>query len=131
MARAIKVEGLKELQRDLRRAQNKDTAKAIREAGKAAAKIVADDASSKAPRVSGRLAGSIKPQAQSTSARVKAGSASRVPYAGPIHFGWGRRNIEPNPFLYDALGDKWAEVYEAYEENLESISKSLSRGKFG
>lgn len=53
------------------------------------------------PRSGGRLKASIRPGATTKAGVVKAGS-SRVPYAGPIHWGWPRRNIKAQPFLTTA-----------------------------
>jgi len=52
-----------------------------------------------APKLSGRLAASIRPhRGRWYKAEIKAGG-KRLPYAGPIHYGWPKRNIEPNLFL--------------------------------
>jgi hypothetical protein len=48
---------------------------------------------------------------------VRAGRTS-VPYAGPIHFGWPAHNIEPTPFLYDALDQRRSEVIDLYEQRV-------------
>ena len=50
-----------------------------------------------------------------------------VPYAGPIHFGWPARNIEPQPFLYDALDDKADEVAHLYGLGIEVLVDKLDR----
>lgn len=51
-----------------------------------------------APRVSGRLAGDVRGNRAKSKAVVAAGRAS-VPYAGPINYGWPRRNIAANGFM--------------------------------
>lgn len=123
----IRIEGLKELQRDLRKAQDKDSKKLLRKANKTAAEVVALRAAQKeAPRKSGRLRKSIGARAGQTSSKVKAGTASRVPYAGAIHFGWPRRNIRPNRFLNRALWRTRDQVRDAYSEALEVLAKALS-----
>ena len=58
-------------------------------------------AAAMAPHRSGTLAGSVRGNQAKTMAAVRAGGA-RVPYAGPIHWGWPRRNIAAQPFLVDA-----------------------------
>jgi phage gpG-like protein len=52
-----------------------------------------------APRVTGRLAGSIRAGRTKDAATVTAGAV----YAGVIHWGWPARNISAQPFLVDAL----------------------------
>ena len=128
MARSggFKVDGLKELQKEIRKTEDVELKKRLRLANKEAAQVVADQAKVEVPRRSGRLARSIGTQASQTSAFVKAGTAARVPYAGPIHFGWPKRNIRPQPFLYEALDKRIGEVRKAYEKNLEKLGKGLS-----
>ena len=128
MARSggFKVDGLKELQKEIRRTEDVELKKQLRLANKEAAQVVADQAKVEVPRRSGRLARSIGTQASQTSASVKAGTAARVPYAGPIHFGWPKRNIRPQPFLYEAMDKRIGEVRRAYEKSLEKLGKSLS-----
>ena len=92
-----------------------------------AAEKVAVTARARAPRRSGRLAGSIRPSGTQTGAAVRAGGA-RVPYAGPIHFGWRARNIEPNPFLYDALDARRDTTIAAYERQLRALVERTIRG---
>jgi len=56
---------------------------------------------------------------------VQAGRAS-VPYAGPIHWGWPARNIEPQPFLTDAAvatEPRWTAQY------LEDVEAALAKVK--
>ena len=128
MARSggFKVDGLKALQKEIRKTEDVGMKKQLRLANKEAAQVVADQAKVEVPRRSGRLARSIGVQASQTSAFVKAGTAARVPYAGPIHFGWPKRNIRPQPFLYEAMDKRIGEVRKAYEKNLEKLGKGLS-----
>jgi hypothetical protein len=58
-------------------------------------------ASSFAPRRTGALAASIRPNRSKNKAVVVAGKA-RVPYAGVINYGWARRNISPSSFMQKA-----------------------------
>ena len=122
----VKVEGLRDLQKQLRQAQDKDMQAALRKANKGAAEIVADEARNKVPVRSGRLKASIGARGSQRSATVKAGTAARVPYAGPIHFGWRARNITPQPFLYEALGEKWDNVYKDYEHQIQKLINELN-----
>lgn len=68
----------------------------------------------------GRLAGSVRPGATKTMAVVRAGYA-RVPYAGPIHWGWPKRNIEAQPFLSEAATSTegtWSDVYMSFMDRV-------------
>lgn len=122
----FQVENLRALQREIRKTEDVELKKRLRRANKQAAEVVADQAKVEVPRRSGRLARSIGVRAGQSEASVKAGTAARVPYAGPIHFGWARRNIRPQPFLYEALDKRIGEVRQAYAENMEKITKDLS-----
>jgi HK97 gp10 family phage protein len=113
----IQVEGLNETLRDLRKLKEKDIPKAIRNANLEAAELVVPTAQAEAPRRSGKLAKTVKAKATRKAGSVKAGSAA-VPYAGPIHFGWGRRHIDPQPFLYRAIDKRIHEVRERYEAQM-------------
>lgn len=113
----VKVEGLDELARTLKRAGHDLTE--LKDAHWRAANIVAQRAESIAPRRSGNLAGSIRAARQAKRARVQAGRAS-VPYAGPIHWGWPAHNIEANPFMSKAAQSTEAEWAKAYFDDVQA-----------
>lgn len=54
-----------------------------------------------APRRTGRLASDIRGNRARNKAVITAGRV-RVPYAGPINYGWATRNIEPSLFMQKA-----------------------------
>lgn len=55
-----------------------------------------------APVRSGRLAGSIRGNRAKSKAVVTAGNARRVPYAGPLNYGWARKGIKAKQFMQRA-----------------------------
>lgn len=73
----------------------------LKEAFSSIAAEGAQRASGHAPRRSGRLAGDVRGNRAKSKAVITAGRAS-IRYAGPIHFGWPKRNIKPQPFLHKA-----------------------------
>ena len=116
------VQGGRELRATLRQADEKlqDLKNAHAEAAAIAARASAD----LAPRRSGKLAESIRSSGTKTAAIIRAGFKS-VPYAAPIHWGWGTRPnrakkwrggpIAANPFLSQGAQDsegRWIRVYE-------------------
>jgi hypothetical protein len=106
-----RVEGLDRLVRTLNKAQV--DLSDLKDAHAAVGRIVAADAQARAPRRTGRLAGSIRASRQARRAQVVAGGA-RVPYANPIHWGWPSRGIAANPFLSDAAQateSQWVPLY--------------------
>jgi len=94
---------------------------------KEVASIVADEAEQRVPVQSGRLKGSIRPLGSQKQGRVAAGKKS-VPYAGPIHFGWPRRNITPQPFLTDALDRRKNEVLDTWLDLQEQLIDKVWSG---
>jgi hypothetical protein len=104
VADTVRVEGLRELRRDLKRLEPlvaKELTKDIR----AAAGKVAVDAAAHAPRRTGAYARSIRPYVTARGASV----GSRLPQAGVLHWGGtiSPRGVpitfEPRPVISDAL----------------------------
>jgi hypothetical protein len=84
------------------------------------AQIVADYARPRAPRVTGTLAGTIRPGATKTMAVVRAGFA-KVPYAGVQEWGWPARNIPPNPFLKPAAHETETTWRKKYDDEVDRL----------
>jgi len=120
----FRVEGLNKLLRALEKL-DEAAADNFKAAGKWAGEEVAKTAKTIVPVRTGRLQKTIKGSPTRRGAKVNAGRAS-VPYAGPIHFGWGRRRIHPQPFLYqaadrranDVVDQYLAQVYEIWNRNV-------------
>jgi hypothetical protein len=95
----FKVQGLREKVRDLQAAgaEVEDLKNAF---GKIAARG-ADLGRGFIRSRTGRLAASVRGNRAKAKAVVTAGRAS-VPYAGPINYGWPKRNIEPRQFMQKA-----------------------------
>jgi hypothetical protein len=124
MEPALQIEGGRKLRRAFREVG--DDMSDLKELHKRLADDVADSAKRKVPVRSGRLQRSIRGSGTKTAARVRAGNnrksgPSSVPYAGPIHFGWGARGIRPQPFMYDALDDRREAVVRAYDDQVREI----------
>jgi HK97 gp10 family phage protein len=85
--------------------------------------VVASEAKSLAPHLTGRLAASIRPSNTKNKSVVKAGGA-RVPYAGVIHFG-GYHGIKAQPFMYDAVEKKQGEAARLLESELGNLIRQL------
>lgn len=124
----LKLEGGRNLRRTLREAGSDLTE--LKAANAQAASIVTGRAQSWAPVVSGRLAATVRSSGTKTAGIVRAGnnrkSASGVPYAAPIHWGWKARNIKANPFLsYSAQATEptWLKLYDSL------VNKALSKIK--
>jgi hypothetical protein len=95
----VRVEGLGRLTRDLE--QLGLDVEDLKDAFGSIAAQGARLASSFAPHRTGRLAASIRGNRAKSKAVVTAGRA-RVPYAGPINYGWPARKIGPALFMQKA-----------------------------
>lgn len=79
--------------------------------------IVAAEGVHAAPRRPGSnlLASTVRFGATKTSATIRAGNNTTVPYALPIHWGWPARNIRAQPWLTEAAQQtepQWLPHYE-------------------
>lgn len=75
-------------------------------------------ASSKAPRKSGALAGTVRGNRAKNKAVVTAGRA-KVKYAGPINYGWPARGIRANRFMQKADEELRPKAVEILESSLQ------------
>lgn len=124
----LKLEGGRNLRRTLREAGS--DLQELKDANAAAAAIVAARAQSWAPKVTGRLAGTVRSSGTKTAGIVRAGNNRRgrtgARYATPIHWGWAARNIRANPFLSysaQATESSWLRLFE------QRVNKALSKVK--
>ena len=129
----VKVSGLREIQRSIiRLGVPREEMKA---AAEASAQVVLNEARSLVPVRTGRLRDSIRlTRGRSGFPQITAGNnrkgRSGVPYANPIHWGWFKRGIIPNPFFSKAIGLTREDVYRNYEKNIElAIDKEARRAK--
>ena len=116
----VEIEGVTSLARTLRQAGLEGARDFLLAANKEAARAVESAARSLVPRRSGRLADTLRSAGNAKGGVVLAGKA-KVPYAGPIHFGWFRRNIRPQPFIFQALDRKAGEIEEIYLRRLDEL----------
>ncbi len=120
----VKVKNLREINKALAAVGvPKD---AIKDAGKESGELVASEARSLAPVRTGALRNSIRVGATARGKiTVLAGnnrsSKSGVPYANPIHWGWFKRHIRPQPFFVTALGYTRSEIYDNYFKQMEKL----------
>ena len=110
----IEVEGGPQLRRAFKKLG--DRAEDLKELHGDIGSMVADTARHEVPVLTGRLRKSIRSDRRKTGATVSAGRG--LPYEGPIHFGWRARNIEPQPFLYDALDSRREEIATKYADGI-------------
>lgn len=113
----LRVEGARQLRKTIRDAS--DGMQDMKDIHRSVASLVSDRSQGAVPRgETGNLARSIRPGATKTAAVVRAGNrratATGVPYAPVIHWGWPARNISPQTFLADAAKQTeptWLKLY--------------------
>lgn len=120
----VTVDGARELRRAMKAAG--EDLRQLTAVHRRVGSIVTAAAAAQAPRRTGRLAGSVRPSATRTRARVAVGRAS-VPYAGPIHWGWPARNIEANPFIADAARSTEPEWTRVYRSEVDALIEKVAR----
>lgn len=121
----IYVDGLDRLARLLRDA-DADLLEELKAGNRDDAELVAGTARTLVPRRTGLLERTIRAGATRKSGVVRAGT-KRVPYAAPIHFGWPRRHIAPQPFLYDALDRRRRELIDLYQKRVQTVVDKVNR----
>ena len=122
MFEPIKIKGLKEFQRQLRK-MDRDLPKTLRLALNQASDLVIDTAHPFVPIRTGRAAASLKARSTQTSARV-AGGSNRAPYYPWLDFGGrvGRKRSVSRPFLKHGRY-----IYHAYDLKRDDIAEILQR----
>lgn len=116
----VKVDGARKLRAELRRAGI--SLDDLKDANARVADYVAQQARTRAPRRTGRLAASLRGNRAQARAVV---SAPRVIYGPPIHWGWPRRNIRPNPWIYETAQNTEAQWLPMYEQAISAVIDKL------
>lgn len=99
----IAVEGYASTRRKLRKCLSDNAKKELNKAIRDGLQdIVLPVVRRECPVRTGALRNSLAVRSSLKEAKINAGNA-KVPYAGPIHFGWPDRNIPENRFIYRAL----------------------------
>jgi hypothetical protein len=118
----VRVEGLNALTRDLQKlgAEVDD----LKDVFSSIAREGAELASSFAPKVSGRLAGTLRGNRAKSKAVVTAGRAA-VPYAGAINYGWPVRNITGAMFMQKADAELSPRAVDMLDAGIDKIIHRL------
>lgn len=118
----VEIDGAQQLRKTLRAAG--DDLGDLKAANQQAADIAAHAARSRAPRLTGQLAGDIRASGTKTAGTIRAGR-KRIPYAGPLHWGWPARGIEARPYITEGAQQTesiWVPLYkELMDEALKKV----------
>ena len=122
---AIQVEGMRELRKALKMIQDPNLAGALKVAHRKASEAAAIAVAAEAPvGKTGKLRQSVRARPTMTQGRVWIGFNASVPYAGPIHFGWKKRNIKPNKFAYRGIKRQELPIAEIYAKDVDRILRA-------
>jgi len=69
----------------------------------------------------GHINRTVRAGANRTAAIVRVGTNSGFIYANPIHWGWHRRNIRPNPWVSRAAQDTQSTWIPVFERGINAI----------
>jgi hypothetical protein len=124
-AEAIRVVGLREFQRNLKKL-DADLPKALRVAFNGAADVVVADARKRVASRSGRARGTVKARSTQTASRV-VGGGNKAPYYPWLDFGGkvGRARSVSRPFLKHGRY-----IYNAYFDNQARYAQLMERALF-
>ena len=95
------------------------SAEVIKAANKAAGELILQRALGEVPVRTGRLRSTFRSVNMLNKVAVRAGMNS-VPYANPIHWGWFKRHIKPNPFFSRVLGYSKEEILDNYKRQMDN-----------
>lgn len=115
----VRIDGLNKLLRALEKL-DEAAQQSFKNVGFQVGLLVAQQARQEVPVLTGRLQNTIRAVNTARGAKVRSGT-KRFPYAGPIHFGWQKRNIKANKFLYRAVDKKVDEALDLYLREVYTI----------
>lgn len=124
---AVRVEGLDELRRSLRRVKDAELDQEMKKIHLDLAREVLQLAEPKVPVRTGALKASLRAAGTVRDAIGRVGKAS-VPYAAPVHWGWAARGIKPRPFLTDAAEALERDIVDRYDRQVaEMLDRTIGR----
>lgn len=114
MAARIEITGTATIAKTLRKAGI--DLKELKPVNLDVAQLVMRRAHLNAPVLTGKLRSTLRASGTNRAGVIRAGNnrATGVPYAGVVHWGWGRRGIPANPFIAKAAKQtepQWTGIY--------------------
>jgi len=94
-----------------------------------ASALVLPPSKANAPVRKGKLQRTVKASTARNKVQITAGTPNSVPYGAAIHWGWKKRNIQPNSWLLevrDRYGDEVKDIYiteiqKLIDQNLDKV----------
>jgi HK97 gp10 family phage protein len=126
----VQVEGLDDLRKNLRKL-DKDLAKGLTKIHKALAEPVADKARARAPRRTGKLAGSVKPSGTQRAALIRAGVGLKpYNYAGISEYGGYPGAYPGHPFMIPTIEAESDRIILEYEDMIHDFVETVWEDSF-
>ena len=127
----MRAGGISALATSLRKIGDVELSKEMKLVTKAAAEQILPYAKKRVPVQTGRLQASLKAEGTRRYARIKAGSAKRVPYARAIHSGrlirsTGRRT-KGTAFFRKAVPEAWPQIVDEFVKGMNRIAKKFEK----
>lgn len=101
---------------------------AIKAANKETGQQVLRQSLTEVPVRTGQLRSTIRMAELTNKVVIRAGKKA-VPYANPIHWGWFKRGIKPNPFFSRVLGWNREEILANYKKQMDKLIRSTTPPK--
>ncbi len=127
----VRVGGIAALATSLRKIGDKELGDEMKAVTKAAAEKVVPYAKKRVPVDTGALRDSIKAEGTRRYARVKAGTAKKVPYARAIHSGrhvpaTGKRT-KGTPYIKKAIPEAWPQIVDEFVKGMNRIARRFEK----
>lgn len=94
-----------------------------------ASAIVLPQAKANAPVLKGKLQKTVKASKANNRVAISAGTPKSVPYGAAIHWGYPKRNIEPNLWLLKLRDQYGSQVTDTYVSELQKLIDTTMEGK--
>jgi len=127
----MRAGGIAALATSLRKIADKELSAEMKAVTKAAAEKVLPHAKKRVPVQTGRLRDSLKAEGTRRYARIKAGTAKKVPYARAIHSGryipsTGQRT-KGTPFIRKAIPEAFPQIVDEFVKGMNRIAKKFEK----
>lgn len=123
----VKVDGLAQAQRRIRRAKNVEIDAAMAQIYQEVSSLVADAAKERTPVRSGRLKADTKAAATKRAAQVRVGKRGKNAtgqYAGVNVYGWPGR-FRGSESVQKAVKDRWRKVRRSMESGIDKVMRRI------
>jgi hypothetical protein len=119
MSAVVKIENLNRILSALKKTGL--DAQDLKGATKKASALVLPIAIARTPVRKQKLQRTVKASTAKNIVAIKAGTPKSVPYGAVIHWGWKKRNIEPNPWLLKIRDEYSNDVKNIYTEEIQRL----------